>query len=87
MSGIRKGKIGTPLSLIDKNRQQLFVGDELQYGQYHGILLYNPASEQYGIALDYSKWYSDNKYDIKAYGKFIAIPMDNGARMEIEKIV
>ena len=31
-------------------------------------------------------WYGTDKYDIKSYGKFVAIPMNNGARMKIEQI-
>ena len=64
----------------------LSVGDEIKYWQYKGILLYNHYYNQYGIALDYSMWYRADKYDIDSYGKFIDIPMDNGARMEIELI-
>lgn len=87
ISGSSKGKIGTQLNLFDKNNEVLYVGDKITYGNYCGILLYNYISEQYGIALDYSMWYGTDKYDIKSYGKFIAIPMDNGAKMQIEKIV
>ena len=81
-----KGRIGLSLNIIDKNDQTLSVGDEIQYNNYHGILLYNYHSNRYGIALDYSKWYGDDKYDIDSYGQFIEIPMDNGAKMEIEKV-
>ena len=38
------------------------------------------------MALDYSMWHGDDKYNIHSYGKFIDIPMDNGAKMEIELI-
>lgn len=81
-----KGKIGTPLSIMDKHMNKLSVGDVIKYGEYKGIILYNYHCNQYGVALDYSTWYGDDKYDIDSYGKFIEIPMDNGARMEIELI-
>ena len=86
LNGTSKGKIGTVLRLMDKNRETLSVGDTVRYGEYKGVLLYNHHSKQYGVALDYSMWYSDDKYNTDSYGKFVEIPMDNGARMEIEKL-
>ena len=86
INGTSKGKIGTVLHLMDKNKERLSVGDTVRYGEYQGVLLYNHHYDQYGIALDYSMWYGDDKYNIDSYGKFIDIPMDNGARMEIEKL-
>ena len=86
MNGASKGRIGTVLRLMDKNKEPLSVGDTVRYGEYQGVLLYNHHYDQYGIALDYSMWYGDDKYNIDSYGKFIDIPMDNGARMEIEKL-
>lgn len=86
INGTAKGKSGTPLNIIDKHRNFLSVGDEVKYGEYKGILLYNHHYGQYGIALDYSMWYGNDKYNIDSYGKFIEIPMDNGSRMEIELI-
>lgn len=86
ISGSSKGKFGTQLNLMDKNKNFLSVGDTIQYGEYKGVLLYNHHYGQYGVALDSSMWYGTDKYNIDSYGKFIAIPMDNGARMEIEKI-
>lgn len=86
LNGTPDGRIGTITGLLDKNRNILVVGDEIKYGVYKGILLYNHHYDQYGVALDYSMWYGDDKYDIKSYGKFVDIPMDNGARMEIELV-
>ena len=54
------------------------------YAEYTGYVLYNPESREYGVALDYSLWYGDNKYDINGYGKFVSLPMDNGAKLELE---
>lgn len=48
--------------------------------------LYNYHYDQYGIALDSSMRYGNDKYSIDSYEKFIEIPMDNGARMELELI-
>lgn len=84
--GTTKGKIGTLLSIMDKNGYFLSVGDSIRYGKYQGILLYNPEYSQYGVAIDGSMWYGDDPYNIGSYGKFIDIPMDNGGRMNIELI-
>lgn len=86
LNGVSKGKIGTKLKLMDNSGVLLSVGDEIKYGEYKGVLLYNHYSDQYGVALDYSMWYGNDKYNINSYGKFVDIPMDNGARMEIELI-
>ena len=86
INGTSKGKIGIVLHLMDKNKERLSIGDTVRYGEYRGVLLYNHHYDKYGIALDYSMWYGDDKYNIDSYGKFIEIPMDNGARMEIEKL-
>lgn len=86
LNGTSKGKIGIVLDIKDKNEEYLIVGDYIRYGDYVGIILYNYHCNQYGIALDHSMWYGDDKYDINSYGKFIEIPMDNGGKMNLEKI-
>jgi len=86
LNGTTKGKIGTKLCIMHKFGNLLSVGNELKYGGYKGVLLYNPYCDQYGVALDDSMWYGNDKYNIDSYGKFIEIPMDNGGRMEIELI-
>lgn len=86
MHGAPKGKIGVMLNIVDKNNILLSVGDHVKYGNYRGVLLYNYHCGQYGIALDESMWYGDNLYDINSYGKFVEIPLDNGAKMELEKL-
>lgn len=84
-SGYKEGRIGLQLPIRDKNNNVLAVGDTIRYGEYYGVLLFEPDSREYCIALGYSMWYGDNPYDTESYGKFIDIPMDNGARMELEK--
>lgn len=89
ITGSSKSRSGTILNILDKNDNILCVGDELSYGEYRGVLLYNPdygRNGQYGLALDYSMWYGEDKYDINSYGKFVPLPMDNGAKMEICKL-
>ena len=86
IKGTKKGVIGTQLYIMDRFGNLLSVGDEIRYGKYKGILLYNHHYDQYGVAIADSMWYGDNKYSIDSYGKFIEVPMDNGAKMELEKI-
>ena len=86
ISGTNKGKIGIQLCILDKVGNSLLVGDEIKYGKYKGVLLYNYHYDQYGVAVEDSMWYGDDKHNIDSYGKFIEIPMDNGARMELEVI-
>ena len=87
MSGYAKGRVGMELNISDKNNIKLKIGDDISYGKYTGVLLYNPSYDQYGIALDYSLKMGADKYNINSYYKFIEIPMDDGARIDIEKIV
>lgn len=86
LTGTSKGRIGTSLKIHDRNNTQLCVGNRLRYRGYEGILLYNHEYNEYGVAVSDSKWYGDNEHSISSYGKFLAIPMDDGARMEIEKL-
>lgn len=86
LNGTKRGKVGTELKIMDKNGNNLKIGDTIMYGEYKGVILYNPKYKEYGVAIENSMWYGTDKYDIKSYGKFVAIPMDNGARMEIEQI-
>lgn len=86
VNGTKKGKIGTLSCLMDRSRNFLSVGDEMRYEEYRGIFLFNHHCDCYGVALTDYMWYGDDKYNINSYGKFIEIPMDNGARMKIEKL-
>lgn len=86
ISGTSKGRIGLLLPIRDRNGEVLRIGDHIKYGEYEGILLYNHNSDQHGIAVNNSMWYGEDVYNIDSYGKFVPIPMDNGARMEILKI-
>ncbi|MGN0656973.1 MAG: hypothetical protein ACI4KR_09270 [Ruminiclostridium sp.] len=78
-----KTHIGIELPITDKSGKHLFTGDTVRYGQYCGILLYNSVFGEYGIF--FGMWYGEDKYNPDSYGKFIKVPMDNGARMELEK--
>lgn len=84
LSGSSKGKVGTVLPIQDRSGKNICIGDHIKWGSYTGIVLFNPSSNQYGLALSYSMWYGDDLYNIDSYGKFIDLPMDNGAKMELE---
>lgn len=87
LNGTKQGSVGRILNILDRNGERLAIGNTIRYGKYSGVLLYNYYSKQYGVAIDYSMCYGENKYDINSYSKFIDIPLDNGARMEIEKLL
>ena len=76
-----KNKVGTSLGIIDKNGYALSIGDNIQYREYKGILLYNYYYEEYGIF--FGMWYGDDKYNPDLYGKFVSAPMDNSDKSEI----
>ena len=84
--GATKGKIGTILNIVDKNNNIICVGDKVKYGEYKGIVLFNYHYDEYGIGLDYSLKFDGDKYNIDDYYKFISIPMDNGAKIKLEKL-
>ena len=88
-TGYSKGKIGTPLPIVDKEGNVLKVGDTVKYFQQIGIIFYNPnygRNGKYGVVIFDRMWYGDNPYDIAAYGKFIEITMDNGDKIHLEKL-
>ena len=84
LHGTTKGKIGTVLKIKDKHNKYLTVGDTVKYGKYKGILLYEYISKRYGLALFGSMQFGEDPYDIDSYGKFIEVPMDGGAKLELE---
>lgn len=84
MSGYAKGRIWTVLGIQDRNSEPLFVGDKVRYGDYIGRILYNPAFDSYDVMPDYSMWYGTNEFDVKSYGKCVSVPMDNGAKLDLE---
>ena len=75
-----KNNIGKSIGIHDKNGIELCYGDIVMYGDEECILLGNQA------ILTRSMWYGDDKYDPKSYGKAYNLHLDDGARMEIEKI-
>ncbi len=88
LNGHPKGKIGTPLNIQDKTGKQLLVGDFVKYNhrnKYEGRLLFDYEFGFYGIALS-SAMYGDNEYDVNSYGELIEISLDNGLKMNLEKV-
>ncbi len=86
-------KIGTILGIQDKNNEWLCSGDYVACGSYEGrIFLKKPMIKnshkvKYAtIALNYSMWYGDNEFDLESYGKFIHVKLDNGSKMDLERL-
>lgn len=49
----------------------------------NGIVLYNRSQKSFGLF--YGLWYGDkNEYCPDCYGKFMAIPADNGMKMDLK---
>ena len=77
---------GMNTGLLDRNGNAIMTGDKvlLINSSIDGVVLYNRYAGQFGVFYSYSMWYGDNPNNPDSYGKFIAIPADNGMRMEIE---
>ena len=77
-------KIGIPTGLFDKFNNEILSGSKVRIiPDYEGIVLYHRDIKCFGLF--FGLWYGEkNPYDPDCYGKFIAIPKDNGMRMEIE---
>ena len=85
---------GLPLGIHDMNGTELYIGDIIRW--YQGdtyvvcIILFNSNYKTIDAMVRNSMRYGDNMYnmyDENSYGKSYQIPMDDGARMQIEKIV
>lgn len=79
---------GVNTGLLDRYGNEIITGDKvlLINSSIDGVVLYNRYAGQFGVFYSYSMWYGDNPLNPDNYGKFIAIPADNGMRMEIEII-
>lgn len=72
-----KERYGSDTGLIDKFGFRILVGDMYQFNEaYSGIVLYNSSAKEYQLM--FGKWYGDNPYDYKSYGKSISLRNDNG---------
>ena len=85
ISGCSNCRIGLPIGICDKNNKPLLSGDKISYGGVACIILWNMTYSEWWAMILNSKWYGDNLYNADSYGKGYKLPMDNGARMEIEK--
>ena len=84
VTGSKKNRVGTVIGIHDKNGTELQVGDIVRYSNEECILLYDTEVGYYRALLTRSQWYGDDKYNPNSYGKAYCIPLDDGARMEIE---
>ena len=80
----KRENVGIITSILDKFNNVLVTGDIIKVKSYVGIFLFNRHQNAYGLF--YGQWYGNNRFDPESYGKFIKIPLDNGMRMELEKI-
>lgn len=83
----KKERVGCPTGLLDCCGNEIITGDFIRvksyrYYDYVGPVLWNRHQQCYGVFS--GLWYGNsNPYDPDSYGKFIAIPSDNGMRMEL----
>lgn len=77
-------RIGIPTGLLNAVGDEIRTGDyiRLQDTDYDGIVLYHREQRCYGVF--FGLWYyGQDPYKADCYGKFIAIPKDQGMRMEL----
>lgn len=80
----KKERVGVPTGLLNAERNEIISGDhiKLKDGRYDGIILWNRYQKCWGMYL--GCWYLDkDPYNPDCYGQFIAIPADQGMRMEL----
>lgn len=79
--------IGQLTGLLDCNGDEIRTGDRYCFRKTkgedeNGVVLWNRENGTYGLF--YGCWYGDkNPMKADSYGKFIPIPADNGARMQL----
>ena len=84
ISGYKNNRVGTPLGIHDKNGNEIKVGDKIKYNNDDCIVLFNGYN--FCACILYSKWYGYEEFNHNSYGKAYDLPMDNGAKMHIEKL-
>lgn len=77
-------RIGILTRLLNSKGDEIKTGDYIRIKgtPYDGIVLWHRDLKCYGVF--FGLWYLDkNPYNADCYGKFIAIPNDQGMRMEL----
>lgn len=85
-TGHKNCRLGIPIGIHDKEGNELCTGDKIKYYGEECIILWDVDYEIYVAMICSSMWYGDKVYDYKSYGKSYQLIMDDGARMEIEKL-
>lgn len=83
----KKERIGQPTGLYDNERKEIMTGDVIHIlgKDYKGPVMWNRHQDAYGVFM--GLWYGNqDPYDPDCYGKFIAIPKDNGMRMVLSRV-
>lgn len=97
-NGYPQNHIGKPLGIIDRNGDELHVGDKVivykasnekhvkhtNVIDRYGIILWNSSQECYQIHLLDTLWYGTDEYNSNSYGKVYPICMKNGNKENIE---
>lgn len=82
----RRENCGIITSLLDVNGNNIVTGNLYEIKgkkySYMGRVFYNRYQKAFGVFM--GCWYGDrNAYNPDSYGKFVAIPKDNGMKNQI----
>lgn len=82
----KRENCGVVTSLLDANGNNIITGNLYEIKgkkySYMGRVFYNRYQKAFGVFM--GCWYGDrNAYNPDSYGKFVAIPKDNGMKNQI----
>lgn len=80
-------RVGIHTGLFERNGRELVTGNKVRFisSGYEGILLWHREQKCFGIFR--GLWYGDqDPYNAGCYGKFIPVPKDQGAKMDLELV-
>lgn len=85
----KRENCGVVTSLLDVNGNNIITGNLYEIKgkkySYMGRVFYNRYQKAFGVFM--GCWYGDrNVYNPDSYGKFVAIPKDNGMKNQISPL-
>lgn len=86
VTGHRNQRIGIPIGIHDKNGAEICSGDTIVWGDETCIVLWHTLYAEWWALICRSNMKSGDIYDSDSYYKGYPLKMDDGARMNIEKI-